>query len=662
MFAASKSGQSAVAVTPDPYFKYVPLLLETTSTNGQQNNTFLDSSTNNFTITRNGTPTQGSVTPYWPNGYWSNNFNGSSDYLTAPNNAALALGSGDFTVEFWAYLSSTSGAYFAIDSRNAGADAGFAILFETSSGYNVRVYRNGAYLLTSSSVVAANTWYHVAFVRSGATSYLYLNGGQVASAADSNTYVEPGTFKIANGWNFGNPFPGYLSNIRIVKGTAVYTGAFTPPTTPLTAITNTSLLTCQGNRFKDNSTNNFAITTAGTPRVQAFQPFSPTASYTTAAYGGSGYLNGSTDYLSAGTSSTAFAFGASVDFTVECWVYLTAYSSGGILGGALVGTTFSASSGWFINSGQNIDTLRITSDASGGWGDNITVTAGNGLPLNQWTHIAFVRNGGTLTLYKNGNSVGSITGTSAYNFTSPGNTAYIGYAQGRYVPGYISNVRIVKGTAVYTGAFTPPTAPVTAITNTSFLVNFTNAGIYDAAVQNNALTVGSAQASISQYKWSPTSMRFNGTTDYLSIPSGPANFGTGDFTIEGWVNFTSAGGGYPQFLSAGGAAFPQFAFTSNTQIYFYDGTTTYAGNFTFTFGTWYYVAWTRGSGVLKIYVNGTQLVSTSYASAINLNTAFVGAYSNGLANGFLNGYIQDLRITRGIARTITTPTAAFPTR
>jgi hypothetical protein len=203
---------------------------------------------------------------------------------------------------------------------------------------------------------------------------------------------------------------------------------------------------------------------------------------------------------------------------------------------------------------------------------------------------------------------------------------------------------------------------LTAITNTALLTNYTNAGIYDAAVQNNAITVGSAQASTTVAKWSPTSMKFNGTTDYLSIPSGPANFGTGDFTIEGWVNLSSAGGGFPQFISAGAAASPQFAFTSNTQIYFYDGTTTYAGTFTFTFGTWYYIAWTRASGVLKIYVNGTQLVSTAYAGAINLNTAFVGGYNNGAANGFFSGYIQDLRITKGVARTITTPTAAFPTR
>ena len=65
----------------DVYFKYVTLLLHGDGTNGAQNNTFIDSSSNAFTITRNGTPTQGSVSPFGPD--WSNSFNGTTDYLRA---------------------------------------------------------------------------------------------------------------------------------------------------------------------------------------------------------------------------------------------------------------------------------------------------------------------------------------------------------------------------------------------------------------------------------------------------------------------------------------------------------------------------------------------------------------------------------------------------
>jgi len=82
----------------DPYFYSVTSLLHGDGTNGAQNNTFLDSSTNNFTITRNGNTTQGSFSPFSQTG-WSNYFDGSGDYLQVSTSSTtpFALGSGDFT-------------------------------------------------------------------------------------------------------------------------------------------------------------------------------------------------------------------------------------------------------------------------------------------------------------------------------------------------------------------------------------------------------------------------------------------------------------------------------------------------------------------------------------------------------------------------------------
>ena len=698
MFAASKSGRAATAT--DPYFPYVPLLLNTTSTNGQQNNTFLDSSTNNFTLTRSGTPTQGSVTPYWPNGYWGNYFNGTS-FFTTPSSSGTTLGAGNFTVEFWFFATGTTG------QGSFGGEQGF--VGSGSSGasrWTIRLnnFTNkvlNIWLNTPSNVVAGttiikfNTWYHVAMVRNGTGAgslKLYLNG--LVEISTNNAYTVPADSLVigrtyTDFTNNGENTNGYISNLRIVPGVAVYSGTsttvanFVVPTAPLaitqssganiSAITGTQtgVLTCQSNRFIDNATTPNILTVGGLPQAQPFQPFSPAASYTTAVYGGSTYLNGSTDYLSAGTSTTAFAFGASVDFTVECWVYLTAYSSGGTLGGGLVGTTGGANTGWFINSGQDINTLRITSNASGSWADNITVAAGNGLPLNQWAHIAFVRNGGNLTLYKNGVSVASMTGASAYNFTSPNNLAYIGYTldgggSPRYVPGYISNARIVKGTAVYTSAFTPPTAPVTAITNTSLLTNFTNAGIYDAAVQNNELTAGSAQASTTQFKWSPTSMKFNGTTDYLTTIDGPQlQLGTGDFTIDGWVYLSAIGVAYGIISKGTATTGWSVNVTTLNKLQFSYTASNLTGTTSLATGTWYYFAVVRSgsaTGNLKVYLNGT--VDATSGGAVTdaftqTNTLYVGADRVGMS--LLSGYLQDVRITK-YARTITTPTAAFPTR
>jgi len=452
-------------------------------------------------------------------------------------------------------------------------------------------------------------------------------------------------------------YTGYLSNIRVVKGTAVYTSNFTPSTTPLTAITNTSLLTCQSNRFIDNSANNFTITANGTPRVQAFQPFSPTASYTAAAYGGSGYFNGSTDYLSL-ADNTALQLGTG-DFTIEGWFYIsgatsTAYNL--ISKGA-------AATGWSLNTTTGAR-IQFSYTASNLTGATTTLVQG------AWYHIAVVRSGsasGNLKIYING--VQEIASAGAvnddFNQTS---TMYISASRTATLPlnGYSSNVRVVKGTAVYTAAFTPPTTPLTAITNTSLLANYTNAGIYDAAVQNNTLTVGDAQASTTVSKWSPTSMKFDGTGDWLTAIDNPQlQLGTGDFTIDGWL-YLSANGVVYGLVSKGTATTGwSVNVTILNKLQFSYTTSNLTGTTTLATGTWYYFAVVRSgsaSGNLKVYLNGSVDATSGGAVTDNFNQTnilYVGADRVGAMP--VNGYLQDVRVTK-YARTITTPTAAFPTR
>ena len=163
MFAASKSAKAAAAAaTTDPSFRYVPLLLESTSTNGQQNNTFLDSSTNNFTITRTGTPTQGSVNPYWTAGQWSVYF--SSSYLSVADSASLRFGSGNFTIEAWVFRTASGATHTIACKGSSTGPTGW--VFQISSSDKL-VFIDTSTSITGSTSLAANTWYYVAVVRAG---------------------------------------------------------------------------------------------------------------------------------------------------------------------------------------------------------------------------------------------------------------------------------------------------------------------------------------------------------------------------------------------------------------------------------------------------------------------------------------------------------------
>jgi hypothetical protein len=671
--AASNSVTPAAGPVTDQYFSYVPLLLETTSTNGQNNqgttttNGFLDSSTNNFTITRSGSPTQGSVTPYWPNGQWSNYFNGSSQ-LTLPNNAGFEIGAGNFSYEAFVYASQGTNTYTQsiINYGNASSlGPDFVGMDISSTGYFAFAYATGsAYTLIDPAPLPLNQWVHCVACRSGATLSIFVNGVRKATTTTSATVGAGGLLAIGGQIyaveSLRQLQNGYISNARILKGTSAYDATLstlTVPTAPLpTNTANQQLLTCYSNSFIDanTATSPKAINLSGSPTVQAFQPFSPTASYTTALYGGSGYFGGS-DYLSAGTSS-AFIIGTD-DFTIELWVYLISY-----------GNTYT---GFFTTrvggQGMDIQILNSGSTLMIGNSAGAIISANNVVPFNAWTHICGVRSGSSNSLYVNGTRVA--TGTDLTNFTDNGAKVGTSGPSGAANPfAYISNVRFVKGSAVYSPSsttITVPTAPITAVTNTSLLLDFTNAGIYDATTQNVISTVGDAQVSSTiTPQWGTTSMKFDGTGDWLTVLDSPQlQLGTGDFVIDGWV-YLSANGIVYGLVSKGTATTGwSVNVTVLNKLQFSYTTSNLTGTTSLATGTWYYFAVVRSgsaTGNLKLYLNASLEATSGGAVTDNFNQTsilYVGADRIGTSS--LNGYLQDVRITKA-ARTITTPAAPFP--
>jgi len=661
--AARAFGFLGRVLRKDEYFKYVTLLLPGNGTNGAQNNTFLDSSTNNFTITRNGNTTQGTFSPYGSN--WSNYFDGSGDYLTTPTSGQFAP-SGDFTIGCWIYpVAAASGNFIGNYTANVSTDWQ---LNRDASG-TLNVYTNGSTvrIASASNALPLNTWAYVAVCRSGSTITSYINGTSVGTYSQSGTFGSA-TKTIGIGANGAavNPFTGYISNVLLVDGSAVTS----VPTAPSTAITGTNLLTCQSNRFIDNSSNAFTITRNGDVSVQRFSPFSPTAPYAAGTDGGSGYFDGTGDYLTA-PANAAFNFGTGA-FTIEAWVYLSTVANNASL---ILNSSYNGNNGdWIIRVGAG--------GLAGKWefttwfgGTPYTASSNNNAVAGTWTHIAGVRNGNTFTLYINGVAqTTTATNTNSVGSSSLSTLICGDNTSGVLLTGYVNDLRVVKGTAVYTSNFTPPTAPLTAITNTSLLLNYTNAGIIDNAEMNNLETVGNAQISTAQSKFGGGSIYLDGSGDALALAANiNLALGSGDFTIEMWVYGANSGGpvggSYPRLFTLGTAQGSGCIESYNAAGTMYVDISGAGGPITFTASTllnstWNHYAITRSGTSLKAFVNGTQVGSATNSTNINLaatTQSWIGAISASAGN--FNGYIDDLRITKGYARytaNFTPPTAAFP--
>lgn len=172
---------------------------------------------------------------------------------------------------------------------------------------------------------------------------------------------------------------------------------------------------------------------------------------------GSAYFNGSNSSLTINSSN--FNFGLN-NFTIEGFVYMNSYS-GTIAGGTLFGTNVTGLNGWTLNLGENISKLRLISNLSGTWKDDITVSTGMGVPLQTWTHIALVRNADIIYIFVNGNLSAQKSGFLNYNFT--GSLYYIGYFNNgagvvACLNGNIDELRI-SNIARWTSNFTSPIHP-----------------------------------------------------------------------------------------------------------------------------------------------------------------------------------------------------------
>jgi len=247
-------------------------------------------------------PGSGNIKPVSNLTTYSLNFSGpddgNPDWLVINN--PLTLQTSDFTVEGWfrpAVQYSTSSGAFLISGEYTGSDIGWSIAFNSWSGSGGLAFLYGRYgdfsvaKYVSGYFGTADQWDHIVWQRRNGVLECYING-----VSQTLTAVDDGAISFNDAYNLdstqsiyrtfgGDPvrssfYTGYVSNFRIVKGSYVYNGNFTSPSTELTAIANTQILFAKGNSLVDSGPNNISITlnNAGTPTqgnitVEQFSPF-----------------------------------------------------------------------------------------------------------------------------------------------------------------------------------------------------------------------------------------------------------------------------------------------------------------------------------------------------------------------------------------------------
>ena len=700
---------------------YTPQLLTCVGVNSTST-TIQDLSTNNFTITNNGAATASSFAPF-PSSYAYSSvlFDGTTQSLTntvaAGSSLDLADGAGNWTVECWFNMSTITGSRTLFCKGGSSGTVNPSYVLTIVDGVGQSVVGNGGSgggVLPLATTVLANTWYHFALVRSGNVLNSYLNG--VAGTPAVMNFVMSNTannlFGIGRATDTGtNFFPGYISNFRVVKGAALYRGNFLPPTINFSAASVTTITT----KVSATTTAYTKLTylplninlynslkyTAPTGQTEVYHSALTVNSYRAAATANINvissqatmnvadrpdfYITGSdapivlstegqpdVNTITTGVGALVFNgnldkvtytgdpenINISADFTLEFWLKPTSWGQDVV--SMVMGNRAQQSLGWCIFKNSSADDCRRLSFRS---------TSGNlvssDVTSNVWQHWALVRSGSALSWWKNGRIDTSTT--SPPGSLLGGEPFSLGYgitggslSERNSAAFEISNLRIVKGTALYTSTFIP-LAPLNVVANTTLLLQVTDSPnrlldeVSGTTLTNSGVTFNSVGPNITNTV-SNGSLEFNGS-GYLYYPSSTAfALDTGDFTIEYWIRFNNVTGTKRIFGNVTDLAFDTgFSMDTNSTQLGYGGWNTFtyftpSGGLSATFlNKWVHVAWVRISGVEKLYLNGaladTQTRSLNFS---NTTGVYLGVAGPATLGSPMTGNISNFRIVKGV--------------
>ena len=577
----------------------------------------------------------------------------------------IALGSGDFTIECWAYLPNVSSRTNGIcDFRTSGVNQiAPAIYVNTSAQIILNV--NGVVRITAGGV-PANSWWHFAYSRAGNQNKIFINGTQAGSTwTDSSNYTYS-QFIIGSltGGN-NNPALGYYDEWRISR-TARYTANFTAPTEPFENDEFTLLLLhfndYHGSTRIEDDIGNLApqMNRASLLPDITGNPVISTSQYKFGSSSAS--FDGTGDQLKfTGDSLTL----ANYDWTIEMNArFNTLATNNRHLFEQRVGTTSQAAG-------------MIFADTTGALNYHVNgavqiVSSASALTTNTWYHIAVSRSGTSTRMFLDGVQVGNTyTDTTTY-LNQPMCFGSRASDTLNCLSGFLDEVR-VSNTARYTSNFTPATQPFTNDDNTLLLLHFegTNGSreFFDDAGTRSPLPitqVGDARISTAEKKFGSSSLYLDGTGDYLQLAiTQSLLLRMSSYCIEMWI--------YPQRNNTNQYIYESVGttnvggntiFMTNTGVlvFYTSGATRIQGTTQVSTNTWHHIAMTRNGNDHRLFLNGVQEAAT-WTNTGHSNNYLAGHKIGAAYNGTVQfqGYIDEVRVSRVPRYTanFTPPSSAF---
>ena len=543
-------------------------------------------------------------------------FDGTDDNLSIPSSSDFAFGTGDFTIEFFTYLVNTQDCHFYEGRAFQNLRRP---LIRLSSG-SIRYYNNGADRIVGPTLNAGR-WYHIAVSRSSGVSRLFVNGNSFGTYNDSIDILAPTTnLFIGSNENVNNRFvEGFISNLRVVKGTAVYTTNFTVPTEPLTNITNTKLLCCNSSTSATSATVTPATITANS------NPFATRNE-----------LTGSVVLAVPGVNTQPTGYELVTNGTFDTDV-----------------------SGWTIT-----DTGTIVRQSDG----TAEVTRGSSAEVVYQTINTVV--GTTYELSVDITAIAGSHGQIYVRSTYDGGSldAKLGYS---FYPGTFKGTFTADTTQTRIILYAHPSGS-TSYDNIS--VKETTISEYSADIKGsgtNKTFTPVANAGIRSphgddgfqvhgYYGSALHLDSVGNDCLVVDQSADFNLADEDYTIEGWYydNETAVNTGSHCFWAIGGVN------SDGTFAFFYENNALmlrgkdvgqayeniiYVTNHGIPVKQWNHLCVERVSGRTTLYLNGVALQTTTETTTIAQGSFTIGAFSSSGGYAY-NGWAQDVRVYKGVAK------------